>query len=187
MALVENHLLKQVIWDYTSKPFMKVTKNLNVTLVENHLHFCLTWEVISKPFMKCGSSEKSITKSTSLRVHIKTIHEHHKDFKCEYYGNLRIYMKKMIKKIQMWHLWKIIFSFSSSERSKPFMNVKKILHVILVKNYFVILITWGKTIMKIKKISNVTLVQNHFLILIIWEYTSKPFLNVKKISNVILF
>ena len=70
--------------------------------------------------------------------------------------------------------------------SKPFMNVKKILHVILVNNYFVILITWGKTIMKIKKISNVTLVQNNFLILIIWEYTSKPFMNVKKISNVIL-
>ena len=37
---------------------------------------------------------------TSLRVHIKTIHEHHKDFKCEYYGNLRIYMKKMIKKFK---------------------------------------------------------------------------------------
>ena len=69
---------------------MKVTKNLNVTLVE----------VISKPFMKdykCGSCEKSITKSISLRVHIKTIHEHHKDFKCEYYGNLRVHMKKILE------------------------------------------------------------------------------------------
>ena len=44
--------------------------------------------------------EKSFTWATSLRIHIKTIHEDHKDFKCEYCGksftqavNLRVHMK----------------------------------------------------------------------------------------------
>ena len=73
--------------------------------------------------MKCGSCEKSITKSTSLRVHIKTIHEHHKDFKCEYYGNLRVHMKK-------------------------FLRIKKNSNVTLVENHFLILI---KTIHECKK------------------------------------
>ena len=66
---------------------MKATNISNVTLVENYLLFCQTWEVISKPFMnvshkdyKCGSCEKLITGATSLRIHIKTIHEDHKDF-----------------------------------------------------------------------------------------------------------
>ena len=45
-----------------SKPFVKATKNSNVTIVENHLLFCQTWEVISKPFMKVTKiCEKSFT------------------------------------------------------------------------------------------------------------------------------
>ena len=37
VALVENHLLRQVPLRNTSKPFMRATQILNVILVENHL------------------------------------------------------------------------------------------------------------------------------------------------------
>ena len=56
--------------------------------------------------------------ATSLRIHIKKIHEDHIEFKCEYCGKWFIeagtYEKhsKSSKRFQMWFLWKIIFSFS---------------------------------------------------------------------------
>ena len=134
MALVENHLLKQVIWDYASKPFMKVTKNLNVTLVENHLLYVLP----------------------NLRGHIKTIHEGHKDYKCGSCGNhlLGLLLMGFISKhtkilnvnIVENHLLKlVIWEF----KWKSFMKLKMISIVTLVENYFLIIITW-KPFMNVK-------------------------------------
>ena len=39
--IVENHLLKLVIWEYIWKPFMKIKKISNVTLVDLHMSHLL--------------------------------------------------------------------------------------------------------------------------------------------------
>ena len=71
----------------TSKSFAKFIKITNVILVENHLHICKNH-------------------SQNLRGNIKTIHEGHKDYKCdscEKSFTLSSYLRKHIKNVhQNW-------------------------------------------------------------------------------------
>ena len=106
--IVANHLLKQVIWRYTSKQSMKATKRANVNHVENHflmqelwrktftqIHEVRIWKSYpqaAEDIWKCKSCVQSFSYSHHLKKHIQTITEGQKDHKCE----LRI-------------LWKIIF------------------------------------------------------------------------------
>ena len=65
--IVENHLLKLVIWEFKWKSFMKLKMISIVTLVENYFFIIITW----KPFMnakdfKCDSCEILIIFSFSL-------------------------------------------------------------------------------------------------------------------------
>ena len=102
---MENHLLKQFIWEYTSNPFLKATKNSNVTLVENHLLYILP----------------------NLRGHIKTIHEGQKDYKCGSCGNhlLGLLLMGFISKhTKILNVNIVENHFLIIITWKPFMNVK---------------------------------------------------------------
>ena len=85
MNIAENHLHKQDIWKNT---FIQFTKITNVDLAVNHF---LKQEVWRNTFMqftkatdhKCESCSKLFSEAGHLKTHIHTIHEGHKNHKCE--------------------------------------------------------------------------------------------------------
>ena len=127
--------------------------------------------IIKENNLICTIYKKVLATKTSLRLHIKTIHERQKDYECVSCGNLSFNQD----------LWR--------NTTRQFTKGKEITNVILVENTSLHQIPWkniSRQSMKDKEITNVIIVENTLIMQEIWRITSRKFMKDKDDKNVIL-